>query len=216
MAEALRLLAAHGGLVDDAGAQVDLFEGFEADDGVLPLPLPAKGASGPKGGRPRGARNRSTEEWVRFFLSQHKAPLTVAANVYGQRTDELHAALQAMADKHTRTKTHQDGTVEEVRVLVDPLAVLKLQLQAAQGVAPYIHKQQPKAIEIEARQRGIVLLGDLADTAEDVGSDDVALPLPPLEQKQGVVGAARAGSDDATAEQSRQGPEINDLEVREG
>ncbi len=44
--------------------QPELFA--DADDAPLPMPA-ARGVSGPKGGRPKGARNRSTEEWRQFM-----------------------------------------------------------------------------------------------------------------------------------------------------
>lgn len=208
LAAALALVGAAGGVIDDTGAQVDLFEAEDA-----PLPLPVRGKSGPQGGRPRGATNKSTEAWVNWFLSQHRSPLTVAANIYGVPTEELHAQLQAMADKHTRMRDTANGS-EEVRVLVDPLAVLKLQLQAAQGVLPYIHKQQPKALEISETRRGVVLLGDLEEVS-DAQSDDFALPLPPIEENQRVDLGARQQSDETVSRKSENAPQINPLEWRE-
>lgn len=181
--QALAIVGAIGGVVDDEGRQVDLFENDEA-----PLPLPAKGVSGPKGGRPKNARNKSTEETVRWFLSQHRSPLSVMANIYGQPTAELFQALQAMADQHAKVKIGEDGIERVVGAMrVDPVAVLKLQLAAAQAVAPYIHKQQPKAIEIEQRPRGVVVLGDFED-GEIMGDDD-ALPVPASAVPCGVPGA---------------------------
>ncbi len=212
LAAALALLGAQGGLVDDGGAQVDMFE-----NDLAPLPLPVKGTSGAKGGRPAGARNRSTDAWIAWFLNQHRSPLSVLGNIASQDVRELHALLQDMADARTRLKTRateNGSTEEEVRVLVDPLAVLKLQRDAAVALLPYIHKQQPKAIEIEQKRRGIVLLGDLEDVGED-GSDDLALPLPKVQENQGGDRAARQQSETRSAEESRKEPENSVLRFEE-
>lgn len=53
--------------------------------------------------------------------------------------------------------------------------VLKLQRDAAVALAPYLHQQQPKALEIASKPRGVVLLGDQVADAEIAGDDDVAL-----------------------------------------
>jgi hypothetical protein len=184
----LGVLGARGGLVGADGEQVDL---FEAEGAALPLPL--KGASGPKGGRPAGSRNRSTEDWARYMLGRYRSPLTMLAELYSRDVAELHGQLQDMADNHTRRKVHASGAVEEVRVLVDPLAVLKLQRDAAVALAPYLHKQQPKAIEIEDKPRGVLIMGEI-EAADAVG-DGLALPLAPIEENQRVTKAASVASD---------------------
>lgn len=208
LAAALALVGANGGLVDETGSQVELFESEAA-----PLPLPVRAGSGPKGGRPVGARNRSTEAWVGWFLSQNRSPLSVLGNIAGQDLRELHGLLQDMADKRTRHRDTANGS-EEVRVLVDPLAVLKLQKDAAAALLPYIHKQQPKALEIETSKRGFVLLGELDDVTE-AQSDDLALPLPPIEQNQGVAEAARQQSDGSESRIEKNGNQGNGLAFEE-
>lgn len=160
----------------------DLF-GNEA----APLPLPVKGKSGPKGGRPLGARNRTTQEWASFLLARGQSPLVVLQEIYSRPTEELVDELQAMADKHAKTETvvSAAGAVvqHKTRVQVDPLAVLKIQLQAAEALGEYVHQKQPRAIEVAQRARGVVLMGEIA-ASEDV-SDELALPLPKRPENQG-------------------------------
>lgn len=158
--------------------------------------LPAKGRSGPQGGRPAGARNKSTDEWARYLLSQHRSPLSVPANIAGQDLGELHGLLQDMADKRTRTRHTQKGW-EGVRGLVDPLQVLKLQKDAAIALAPYLHKQQPKALKITDKPRGVLIMGDLAAGGEcgDQVDDAVGLPLAPIVEKQQVSATLASKSD---------------------
>lgn len=184
LATVLELLGARGEVAGDAGQQGDMF-----GEPAAALPLAQKGKSGPQGGRPPGARNRSTEEWARFLLSRYQSPLVVLAELYSRPTGELVDELQAMADKHGREVWHAHGGGKQEKVLISPLDVLRLQRDAAVALAPYVHKQQPKALEVDARPRGVVVLGDL-DAAEDV-SDEIALPLRKVEQNQrGEVGAS--------------------------
>lgn len=208
LAAALAVLGAQGGLVDAAGGQVDMFGEMDA-----PLPLPVRGKSGPRGGRPSGATNKSTDAWLQWFHAHHHSPLMVLGNIVSQDLRELHALLQDMADKRTRTRDTANGS-EEVRVLVDPLAVLKLQRDAATALLPYIHKQQPKSLEIEQRTRGMVLLGELDDAA-DGQSDDLALPLMPIEENQRVDKAARPQSDDEPSRKSENDSAANALQYRD-
>ncbi len=202
---ALALLGASGGLVDDSGSQVDLFEAEDA-----PLPLPTKGRSGPQGGRPAGARNRSTDEWVRLFLAQHRSPLSVLGNIMSQDLGELHELLQDMADKRTRTKMTAHG-VEEVRVLVDPLAVLKLQRDTAAALLPYIHKQQPKALEISEKPRGVMVMGDLAEVVESGPDDALAIPLARPIEKQQEIATFASQSDTLQSDTPENASESNPL-----
>jgi hypothetical protein len=40
-------------------------------------------------GRPKGAKNRSTEEWKQFILAQHKSPLLVLAEIASGSIEDL-------------------------------------------------------------------------------------------------------------------------------
>lgn len=86
--------------------------------------IPGAGSSAPRTpGRPKGARNRSTEEWRKYILSKHKSPLAFLAGVYSQDIKELRREIDC-----------------------DLLEAFKLQLSAAQAALPYLHQKQPLAI----------------------------------------------------------------------
>jgi hypothetical protein len=204
----LQVLGARGGLVGDDGNQVDLFEAEDA-----PLPLPTKGRSGPQGGRPINAVSKSTEAWARYMLSQHRSPLTVLANIMGQDLAELHGTLQDLADKRATVRVGEDGREHLVgAVRVDPLQVLKLQKDAAVALAPYVHKQQPKALEIADRPRGVMIMGDLVSSdVADEAEDALELPLAPIVEKQQVSGPARAQSDTTQSDTGESASKNNPL-----
>jgi hypothetical protein len=198
---ALTLLGAAGRLDDDGeGETADLFEAAAP----LSLPLarvePASGA-----GRPKGARNKSTDAWVRYYLSRYRSPLTALGELYSRPLEDLVDELQRMADKHKSWIETKDGGRWE-RVAISPLEVLKMQRDAAVAILPYIHKRQPMALEIDQRQAGIVVLGHL-DVSGMGGDDEFALPLAPIEQNQGVTELQPDVSDgnksETVADQSR-------------
>lgn len=176
----LTLLGVRADTPADAGAAQD--DLFEASDAPLPLPvLGERGKSGPKGGRPANVPNKSTEAWARMFLGQHRSPLMVLGNIMSQDTEALTDHLQRIAAKHRRLKSRTSsdkGTAEAWdEVLIDPLAVLKVQVAAAIAVAPYLHKQQPKAIEVAETKRGVVIMSDVIDGQIDEAEEADGLPL---------------------------------------
>lgn len=197
---ALQLLGASGHVADDAAPQSDLFEA----EAPLPLPLtqPAERAAG-KPGRPPGARNKSTEEWVRYFLGRYRSPMTALAEIYSRPLGQLVDDLQAMSDKHKGFRPGsdtRDGYWE--RIQVNPLEVLKMQRDAAAALLPYIHKKQPVAVEIDGRRPGVVVVGDLNVTSM-LADGDVALPLPDSEENQGLIDVTPTQSDGIKSESER-------------
>lgn len=189
----------------DGAEQDDLFEA----PGPGPLPLPAEPVRTGQAGRPRGARNRSTAEWASFLLGRGRAPLTVLQDLYTRDVTELHELLQAQADKHKTWRETKEGGHWE-RVAINPLDVLKLQMQAATTVALYTNKRQPMAIEVEERRRGLVVLGSLDVT--DLGPDDeLSLPLAPVVENQSLSGADPTQSDAQKSDDATMSQQINGL-----
>lgn len=189
LATALALLGASGH-VDDGGE--DQAEMFEAQ-APLSLPLTQRPEPSGKAGRPVGARNKSTDQWVRYILGRYRSPLTALAELYSRPLDQLFDELQAMADKHKSwIETKEGGRWE--RVAISPLEVLKMQRDAATALLPYIHKKQPMALEVDQRQLGITILGSL-DVAGAGGDDDLALPFGDIEENQELSDAPATQSD---------------------
>lgn len=69
-------------------------------------------------GRPAGAKNRSTEDWVRAFHASRRSPLWVLADIYSMPVEVLAAKLG-----------------------VDLIEAMRLQVDAAKAAAPYVHKR---------------------------------------------------------------------------
>ncbi|KKL91822.1 hypothetical protein LCGC14_1890840 [marine sediment metagenome] len=84
-------------------------------------------------GRPPGARNRRTDEWVDYLLARYRSPLIVLAEMYSRSVGEL---------------------VKEVGCT--KLEAIKLQIFAAEKLAPFVHQKQPLAIQVDAH--GVVRL----------------------------------------------------------
>lgn len=75
-------------------------------------------------GRPKGAKNKSTREWVEYFLNQCSSPLIFLGKLMTEDTASLAR-----------------------RMCADRIDALKVQVGAANALLPYIHQKQPLAIE---------------------------------------------------------------------
>lgn len=76
----------------------------------------------PRGGRPPGARNRRTEDWVEYLLSRYRSPLIVLAETYSRPADVLAAELG-----------------------ISRAEAFAMQLTAARELAPYVHARHAPA-----------------------------------------------------------------------
>ena len=86
----------------------------------------AAAQSGPRRpGRPTGSRNRSTEEWRRYILSNYRSPLVFLAETYCRPVDQLAAELGCKKQE-----------------------AFKVQVAAAKEALPYLHQRQPLAVEV--------------------------------------------------------------------
>jgi hypothetical protein len=86
---------------------------------LAPPPLPV-------GGRPVGAQNRATREWVRHLLARHGSPLERLLEIAGQAPEALAAQLGC-----TR------------------LEAFDRQLTALREAVPFLHQKLPQAIQVE-------------------------------------------------------------------
>lgn len=122
-------------------------------------------------GRPPGATNKRTEAWVDYLLARYQSPLVVLAEIYARPVAVLAAELGC-----------------------DKLEAFRMQLSAAEKLAPYVHAKQPVAIQIDPS--GVVNLviqtvapeafGDPGDDDDDGGGglviDGTVLIEPPAEE----------------------------------
>lgn len=118
--------------------------------------------SAPRGrGRPAGAKNKNTEEWRNYLLSRYRSPLEVLAETYSRSIIQLAADLGYLVrdEKGRITRTPKPDELE---------GLLKIQLQCAKELAPYVHQKQPMAID--AGENGLMqlIINTGAATAEQV------------------------------------------------
>lgn len=147
---------------------------------LLPLPLVDSEAAiaeaavhrGP--GRPAGSRNKRTEEWVDYILGRYRSPLVVLAETYSRPVQELAKELGC-------TKAE----------------AFDRQQAAARAILPYVHQEQPKALQLDGRGM-MQLVIETGDYGEVEAADDGSIVLEAVagpgegesEEKQGVSGAA--------------------------
>lgn len=183
-------VALAGGAGDAPGGeqQEELFA-----DVVDDVALPTRARSGPKGGRPAGARNRSTEQWRQFFLSRYASPLIGLGELYSRTPEELARELRLFCHDVDTGAVIRDRDGRE-RLLPDALlTAIKLQLDARSAALPYLHQRQPQAIELPpGRQLGVLVIGSLDTPAAGAGDQ---LPLAPSEVNQRVIDVTPSRSD---------------------
>lgn len=177
------------GAGEPPAAAADQAELFEAE---APLPMPpAKGVSGPKGGRPKGARNRRTQEWVEYLLSRYRSPLVFLLETY-------HRSPRELAEQLELYKFHEGKLVVDPRTNEPVLATgeaAEIQVRAAIAALPYIHQKQPLAVEVTDEKRGLLVIGHLAVEGGEGAAGDLALPLADAEQNQQLIDVTPEKSD---------------------
>ena len=137
----------------------------EAEQLHLPtLPLekqPLENAAEPNRGRgrPPGAKNKNTEEWRRFILSQHRSPLEALAQTYGMTVEELARRLGASEEEIKKLKLEQR------------IDLFKIMLTAAKELAPYVHQKMPQAVDL-GESAGLIQLTINTAAAKEQGIEN--------------------------------------------
>lgn len=133
---ALALESANSGV--GADTQADFFE--------AEAPMPVSPVAVPTGGRPKGARNRSTEAFRDHFLRQYRHPMMVLGAMYSRSTRDLAEELELYRWVPTGL-----GDYEK---MLDTGAAATLQAQAATSLLPYLTQKLPVAVEIKTEETG--------------------------------------------------------------
>jgi hypothetical protein len=171
-------LAGGAGELPGGDGQAELFDDVLADGS-----LPTRAKSGPQGGRPKGARNRSTEQWRQYLASRYTSPLIGLAEMWSRTPAELAKDLELYKYHEGRLVTDAEG-----KPLLDTGAAAAMQLRAREAALPYWHQRQPIAIDGAGGARmGVLVMGDLHVSGGERGD---ALPLAPTEENQRVIDAA--------------------------
>ena len=94
----------------------------------------------PRGrGRPPGALNKSTSDWVDYIRARYRSPLEMLAEVFSRPVAELADELCCKRED-----------------------AFKLQVIAAKELAPYLHSKMPQAVLLERRST-VYLSIDMGD-----------------------------------------------------
>lgn len=172
----------------DGAEQSELF------DDVPPAMLKPAETDGARAcvGRPRGSRNRRTEEWLRYLQSRYTSPLIGLAETWSRSPEDLARELKLFA-------RDDDGYVLRDRNGRERLAAgavaeaYKIQVACMKEALPYWHQKQPLAVEHKGDKRGLLVLdlggfeapeGDGIDIRESVENQRVIEGE--LEPSQGV------------------------------
>jgi hypothetical protein len=161
-AAALELFGA-ADLVPEAVEQADMFGGGKEAAEV------GKGNS--TGGRPRGARNRRTQETVAWLLQRFENPLEGLMREATRSPREIAVELELWernADGLLMVGSLRGGAL---------LEVWKTQQAMRTACLPFINSKQPIAIDTGGKVAGVIVLGDLAGLTDD-GEGQLTLTIP--------------------------------------
>lgn len=190
LAAALTMVGAQGHVEDVEGEQAEMFAADAALPSMLPPAPPAK--SGPNGGRPKGARNRSTEAWRELFLSKFRHPLMglgeLAARTPRQLAEEMqlykfHEGKLVLAPVLDKNGVHLKDEAGEPRwqpVLATGEA-FDQQVKAMIALLPYMAQKLPLAIEQKGDEGGLLVIGDLTVNNATFQPDQLPLADPPID-----------------------------------
>jgi hypothetical protein len=150
--------------------QLDLLADDAEPEADLPLVDVSVRRAGGKGGRPKGRMNRSTEQWVGYVQSRYRSPLIGLAETWSRSVEDLAKELQLYRYGATGLPLlGKDG-----EPLLNLVEAFKLQQAAMATALPYLHSKMPQAVQVTAKTRGLLVIGDLGS---DGASDDDALTL---------------------------------------
>lgn len=197
---ALAMVGAAGRVETSEAEQDDMFAADAEMPSMLPKSAESATRSGPRGGRPRGARNRSTEAWRDLFLTKFRHPMMVLGELTSMTPAELardlglykfhegRMVLAPILDENGVIARDADGEERWQPVLATGEAA-KMQQDAATALLPYLGQKLPMAIEVTAPTRGVVVIGNL-DVPGAEG--DLNVPFAPeieTQQNQHVIDA---------------------------
>lgn len=168
---------------EPAGEQAGLFDQDATD---APMPFKPVDRTG-RPGRPAGAKNRRTEEWVQYLLSRYRSPLVMLLEMASRSPKDLARELELYV--YHEGIAIRDVTGEPVLATGE---AFKAQVAAAIAALPYLHQKLPLAIDVKTPERGLLVIGELNVNA---GEQGLALPLAPIEQNQRVIDATAVQSD---------------------
>lgn len=106
-----------------------------------------------RGGRPPGARNRSTAEVKRFIQAAGADPVVAASRIVRAGPAAVFDAAQAM--KRT-VQRNVDGELREIEEAgIDPAKAWDIWLKCVDFLGPYVHSKQP--IDVKVEQPGLAI-----------------------------------------------------------
>ena len=146
IAAALEAVGTDGELVDEAEQLplLPLDQPSEARPDGRPAAMPRRGP-----GRPPGASNKRTQQLAEFLTTQYRHPLIALCEAFSMPVEDLAKRLSC-----------------------DKVEAFKLQLSAAERVAPYVAQKMPQGLQVDTRgsmKLEIVLGKETAEADQGAG-----------------------------------------------
>lgn len=131
-------------------------------------------------GRPKGARNKRSDDYARLLLSHGRDPGITQIEIASTPPEVLIENSRRMV-----TKMLKDGRLVTFEETMSYAEALSLILRAAEGAQPYINSKKPVAIDATIRGvRVVEEIGGHAASEVDGGTLRIAGPDDGLDQEQ--------------------------------
>lgn len=193
MAEGLKSVVAEMAGAAPAASGVEQGDMFGEPD--KPQPVSPVAAPGPKGGRPLGSRNKSTEQWRQYLLGRYVHPVEALLQIASRSPRELAEELELFQREAETGAIKRDARGQPLLQHDALQKAFDRQQAALVAAAPYLMQRQPLAVAITERRVGkmTMVFGHAGS-----GSHSIApVKMRPV-QNQGVSEAHVVGSDDSS------------------
>lgn len=100
-----------------------------------------------KPGRPKGARNKRSDDLAKLIVHKHGDPVEFMASLYRMPLDQL-VEMLCIADPGTKEAKRGDAAIK----------ALNVQLAAAKAVSEYVHSKKPVEVKAEVGVDGVIVM----------------------------------------------------------
>jgi hypothetical protein len=129
-------------------------------DGCLPLDTRIEPPEQRGPGRPKGSKNKTTDQLSKYLLAKgYVHPAEALAQLISKPAVELADELSISV---------KDGTVM-------PVDALKVQVAAAKELLPYFASKKPQDVQVDVQQRSVFIFGELPKGVEGETIDALSL-----------------------------------------
>lgn len=139
-------------------------------------------------GRPKGAKNKRTDDFARYLLSFGQHPAITMMQIQSTPPEVLMEASKREFVKHVRLGTGDAARVKEIIWSAPTLTyegAQSLRIRCAEGLMPFLESKKPVAIDMNIRGVDVIEEAPRQLTAQAIDGDYVEVAGPEDEAAEG-------------------------------